>query len=215
MDVRRLSYTGPVILPSKKKGPLKSVGDKHQTRSHGKFIAFSSWIYSEGQQKRLKLYRTKQSCWQTLDPPARFIETIHKTGLFDQYSLPSWRVAAFECKSSTGSFQNAQSVAIPVSQPHRLTEFFIIWNTATSLKKRQDWLIFGQIVAFLYFSLHFWCLNSKRSRNRPVLTLVKVSVANSSRHSIYTWHKFSNFQYHLQVILLSRNSRYPPPILSV
>jgi len=25
-----------------KKGPLKPVGDKHQTRSHGKFIAFSS-----------------------------------------------------------------------------------------------------------------------------------------------------------------------------
>jgi hypothetical protein len=41
MDVRKLlNYTGPVILPLKKKCPLKPVGAKHQTRSHGIFTAF-------------------------------------------------------------------------------------------------------------------------------------------------------------------------------
>jgi hypothetical protein len=42
MDVRRmLTYTGPAIHASKKSGPLKLLGDKDQTVSHGKFAAFS------------------------------------------------------------------------------------------------------------------------------------------------------------------------------
>jgi len=215
-------YTWPVMVPSKKNGPISPLNDSpHQTLGPSKLTSFSTWMcgFSGAQYTQLCQFTvpfnlncasSDQTVFPTNSSSSRTTFWNHS-----QYcTLRSWSSSFSACnnlgmKTSHLAVLRMRHMLVlltPVSRAHCLVDFCDERvNCSNTLAEEAGLVALRGLLDLPLFTSHTVPCVSNLSQMCAIVRHVGGSVAYSRLHYHCTSTTFSNFKYHFKMVLRSSN----------